>query len=62
MKTIITFSLLPVIVAAFFFSKQLYLAANYFPAYVLMAVFFSCVVYFIYQAGSVLQKQPVRRG
>jgi hypothetical protein len=62
MKTFITLSLLPVIFLAYFFSKQLYLAANYFPAYVLIAIFFGSAVYFIYQAGSMLQKQSVRRG
>ena len=38
MKTIITLSLLPIIVLAYFFSEQLYIAAKYFPAYVLIAI------------------------
>jgi hypothetical protein len=57
MKTIILLSLLPIIVLAYFFSKQLYIAAEYIPAYVLMAISFVSTVYFIYQAGSMLQKQ-----
>jgi hypothetical protein len=62
MKTFITLSLLPVIFLAYFFSKQLYLAGNYFAAYVLIAIFFVSAVYFIYQAGSMLQNDSVRRG
>jgi hypothetical protein len=62
MKTFITLSLLPVIFLAYFFSKQLYLAANYIPAYVLIAIFFVSAVYFIYQAGSMLQKNSLFAG
>ncbi len=56
MKTIINLSLLPIIVLAYFFSAQLYVAANYVPAYALITVFFVSVVFFIYQAGSRLEK------
>jgi hypothetical protein len=57
MKTIITLSMLPINVLAYFFSKQLYIAADYIPAYTLMAIFFVSSVYFIYQAGRMLEKQ-----
>ena len=60
MKTIFTLSLLPIIVLAYFFSAQLYVAADYVAAYALIAVFFSSVVFFIYQAGSRLEKSPLR--
>lgn len=56
MKTIITLSLLPIIALAYFFSAQLYVAANYIPAYALIAIFFVSVVFFIYQAGVRLDK------
>jgi hypothetical protein len=56
MKTIITLSLLPINVLAYFFSKQLYIAAEYIPAYALMAIFLVSAVYFIYQAGARLEK------
>ncbi len=56
MKTIINLSLLPIIVLAYFFSAQFYVAANYVPAYALIAVFFASVVFFVYQAGSRLEK------
>lgn len=56
MKTFITLSLLPVIVLTYFFSKQLYIAANYVPAYTLIAVIFISVVFFIYQVANKLQK------
>ena len=61
MKTIFNLSLLPFIVLAYFFSAQFYIAANYVPAYALIAGFFASVVYLIYQAGMKLEKQPVRR-
>lgn len=60
MKTIFNLSLLPIIVLAYFFSAKFYIAANYFPAYALIAVFFGSVVYFIYQAGVQLEKSPLR--
>jgi hypothetical protein len=60
MKTIFNLSLLPIIVLAYFFSAQLYVAANYLPAYALIAVSFCSVVYFIYQAGSRLEKSGMR--
>ncbi|HET6256251.1 MAG TPA: hypothetical protein VFE32_19395 [Puia sp.] len=60
MKTIFTLSLLPIIVIAYFVSKKLYVAANYVPAYVLITIFFVSAVYFIYQAGSRLEKVRVR--
>ena len=60
MKTIFTLSLLPIIALAYFFSAQLYVAANYVPAYALIAIFFVSVVYFIYLAGSRLEKSPMR--
>jgi hypothetical protein len=41
---------------AYFFSAQFYVAANYVPAYALIAVFFASVVFFVYQAGSRLEK------
>jgi hypothetical protein len=56
MKTIINLSLLPIIALAYFFSAQFYVAANYVPAYALIAVFFASVVFFVYQAGSRLEK------
>ncbi|HTR29434.1 MAG TPA: hypothetical protein VMH27_09190 [Puia sp.] len=56
MKMFFTLSLLPVIALAYFFSAQLYVAGNYLPAYALIAIFFASVVYFIYQAGSRLEK------
>ena len=56
MKTIFTLSLLPIIVLAYFFSAQFYVAANYVPAYALIAVSFASVVFFVYQAGSRLEK------
>ena len=60
MKTIITLSLLPIIALAFFFSAQMYVAANYLVAYTLIAVSFASVVYFIYQAGSRLEKSDMQ--
>jgi hypothetical protein len=51
MKTIIILSLLPIIALAYFFSAQLYIAAEYIPAYALIAIFFVSVVLFIYQTG-----------
>ena len=62
MKTFFTLSLLPVIALASFFSAQLYVAGNYVPAYALIAISFGSLVYFIYQAGSRLEKvsaQPI---
>lgn len=56
MKTIINLSLLPIIALAYFFSAQFYVAANYVPAYALITVFFASVVFFVYQAGSRLEK------
>ena len=56
MKMLFTLSLLPVIALAYFFSAQLYVAGSYIPAYALIAVFFASVVYFIYQAGSRLER------
>ncbi|HUB60429.1 MAG TPA: hypothetical protein VL978_07000 [Puia sp.] len=57
MKTIFTLSLLPIIVAAYFFSTQLYIAANYVPAYSLIVIFLAAVVFCIYQVGATLQRQ-----
>jgi hypothetical protein len=56
MKTFIILSLLPITVLAYFFSAQFYVAANYVPAYALIAVSFASVVFFVYQAGSRLEK------
>ena len=55
-----TLSLLPVIALASFFSAQLYVAGNYVPAYALIAISFAAVVYFIYQAGSRLEKSAMQ--
>jgi hypothetical protein len=60
MKTIITLSLLPIIALAYFFSAQFYVAANYVPAYALIAIFFVSVVFFIYQAGVGLDRSRAR--
>ncbi|HEV3413582.1 MAG TPA: hypothetical protein VG101_13970 [Puia sp.] len=60
MKTIFNLSLLPVIALAYFFSAKMYVAANYLSAYALIAIFFGAVVYFIYQAGSRLEKPGAR--
>lgn len=57
---IITLSLLPIIVLAYFFSAQLYVAANYVPAYALIAISFVSAVFFIYQAGSQLESARAR--
>jgi hypothetical protein len=57
MKTLFTLSLLPVIVIAYLLSAKLYEAADYVSAYAMMTVFFSSVVYCIYRAGAMLQKQ-----
>ena len=57
MKTIFTLSLLPIIVIAYFLSAKLYVAADYVPAYAMITLFFSSVVYCIYRAGELLQKQ-----
>lgn len=57
MKSIINLSLLPIIVLAYFYSAQLYKAANYIPAYLLIAFSFASVVYFIYQAGMKLERK-----
>lgn len=57
MKTIFNLSLLPIIILAYFFSAKLYMAANYVPAYALIAVFFGSVVYFIYRAGILLERK-----
>lgn len=61
MKTLITLSLLPIIVLAYFFSAQLYVAGDYVAAYALIAIFFGSAVCLIYQVGAMLQKQPVSR-
>ena len=61
MKTIFTLSLLPIIVIAYFLSAKLYAAANYLPAYAMVTLFFVSVVFCIYRAGTLLQKQPARR-
>jgi hypothetical protein len=60
MKTIFTLSLLPVIVLAYFFSAQMYVAGNFVPAYALIAISFAAIVYFIYQAGSRLEKSGMQ--
>jgi hypothetical protein len=60
MKTIIILSLLPIIALASFFSAQFYIAAEYIPAYALIAVSFGSFVYFVYQAGSRLEKPRTR--
>jgi hypothetical protein len=60
MKTIFTLSLLPIIVLAYFFSAQLYVAGNYVPAYALIAIAFSSCVFVIYQAGSRLERSEMR--
>jgi hypothetical protein len=62
MKTIFTLSLLPIIVLAYFFSAQLYIAGEYIPAYALIAISFASIVYFIYQAGSRLENSQMRMG
>jgi hypothetical protein len=56
MKTIYTLSLLPIIVLAYFFSAQLYVAANYLPAYALLTFCIFSIVFCIYNAGSVLER------
>jgi hypothetical protein len=60
MKTLIILSLLPIIVLTYFFSAQLYVAADYVPAYALIVVSFASFVYFVYQAGSRLEKSTAR--
>jgi hypothetical protein len=60
MKTIIHLSLLPIVALASFFSAQFYVAANYVPAYALIAVSFASFVYFVYQAGSRLENPRAR--
>ena len=57
MKTIFTLSLLPIIVLAYFFGEQLYVAGNYFAAYTLVVISFVSAVTCIYRIGSVLQRQ-----
>jgi hypothetical protein len=57
MKTIFTLSLLPIIVIAYFLSAKLYVAANYLPAYAMVALFFASVVFCIYRASEMLKKQ-----
>jgi hypothetical protein len=57
MKTIFTLSLLPVIVLAYFFGEQLYVAGNYVAAYALVATSFVATVICIYQVGSILERQ-----
>ena len=59
MKMFFTLSLLPVIALSSFFSAQLYITGNYVPAYALIALSFGSVVYFIYQAGSRLEKSAM---
>jgi hypothetical protein len=60
MKTIITLSLLPLIILAYFLSAKLYVAADYLSAYAMVALFFSAVVVFCYRAGASLQAKTVR--
>jgi hypothetical protein len=60
MKTLFNLSLLPVVALAYFFGEKMYVAANYLPAYALIALSFVSVVYFIYQAGSRLEKSGMR--
>jgi len=62
MKTLFTLSLLPLIVVAYFFSAQFYIAANYVAAYALIAIGFSSLVYCIYQASVRLQHEPAYQG
>lgn len=57
MKTIFTLSLLPIIVIAYFLSAKLYVAADYVPAYAMVTLFFASVVFCIYRASAMLQKQ-----
>lgn len=57
MKTFFTLSLLPLVIIAYYFSAQLYVAADYVAAYALIAVGFSSLVYFIYEAGAKLQTE-----
>ena len=57
MKTLFNFSLLPLIVIAYFFSAHFYVAANYVAAYALIVFGFSSLVFFIYQTGMRLQNQ-----
>jgi len=57
MKTIFTFSLLPVIVLAYFFSTRLYINAEYVPAYALVAICFFSTVLCIRNVGQLLQSQ-----
>ena len=62
MKTLLTLSLLPLIVIAYFFSKTLYIAGDYAAAYTLIAMGFSSLVYFIYQASARLQPVSAYHG
>jgi len=57
MKTIFTLLLLPIIILAYFFSEQLYVAGNYFAAYALIVILFVSAVFCIYRIGSMLQRQ-----
>jgi|HubBroStandDraft_2_1064218.scaffolds.fasta_scaffold36535_3 hypothetical protein len=60
MKTIIILSLLPIVALASFFSAQFYIAAEYLPAYALIALSFVSFVCFVYQIGSRLEKPRTR--
>ena len=57
MKTLFTLLMLPVIVLAYFFSARLYVNADYFAAYSLVAACFFSVVFWIRQVGQMLQGQ-----
>lgn len=61
MKTLFTLSLLPLIVLAYFFSKQFYVAADYVAAYALIAVGISSLVFFIYETSQRLEHEPAYR-
>lgn len=57
MKTILTLSLLPLIVLAYFFSTRLYVDGSYFAAYSLVTACFVSVVFCIRNVGQLLQRQ-----
>ena len=60
MKTIFTLSLLPIIALAYFFSAQFYVAAELCSGLCADHRFLASVVYFVYQAGSRLEKSRTR--
>jgi hypothetical protein len=57
MKTILTLSLLPVIVLAYFFSTRLYVNGSYLASYTLVAACFVSVVFWIRNVGLLLEER-----